>query len=106
MSYRCRAGARVVYDPETIHEEISPCESAPRTVQSAAPAGAPTDMNATPRVKGSAVNSRPGRANDPVVRRFTWPENTVSVKKPAIPRRDPTPCSRSLGGPKTFVFGS
>src|SRR5476649_158028 len=82
MSYRCRAGARVVYSPATIHEAMSPCVSAARTVQSAcSPTGAPSARYAVLWEKLSVVKSCCGVSNDPVVSRLTWPENGVAAKK-------------------------
>src|SRR5436190_17288566 len=71
-SYRWRAGVRVAYEPATIHEEMSPCVSALRTVQSAElPAGAPTEMYATPCDRLSNPKSCCGVSNEPVVRKLT-----------------------------------
>src|SRR3954453_15166612 len=82
MSYRCRAGARVVYSLATIHEAMSPCVSAARTVQSAcSPTGAPSARYAVLCAKLSFEKSCCGESNDPVVSRLTWPENGVVEKK-------------------------
>jgi hypothetical protein len=37
MSYRCRTGARIEYEPATTHDEMSACVKAPATVSRHSP---------------------------------------------------------------------
>ncbi len=72
----------MTYEPATIHDEMSPCVTAPCTVQSANdPTGALTDTYATPRDRLSVVNSCCGLSNEPVVSRLNCPENGVLPNK-------------------------
>ena len=68
---------------------MSPCVTAPRMVQSASPAGAPTSMLATLRARNARCANRScGASNEPVVRMLNWPKNGVSVKKFDASRAD------------------
>ena len=76
-------GARVVYAPATIHDEMSAWVSAPRTVQSACVADRRADAEDR-RCRARSCRPRTaaaGVSNEPVVSRLTWPENGVSAKK-------------------------
>src|SRR5580765_1268325 len=89
MSYRWRAGARVVYSLATIHDAMSPWVSAARTVQSAcSPTGAPSARYAVLWATLSDENSCCGVSNEPLVNRLTWPENGVLAKKFDASRAD------------------
>src|SRR5262249_20190783 len=81
------------------HEAISPCVTAPRIVQSASPAGAPTSTLATLRARNArAANRSCGASNELVVRMFSWPKNGVSGKKfDATRADDSTPWLQARG---------
>ena len=70
------------------HAEISACDSAPRTAQSALlPAGAPTDMYATLRANMSPLNNCCGVSKELVVRKLNSPENGAPVNRFAARRK-------------------
>src|SRR5262249_57147868 len=83
MSYWwCAACDRVVYEPATIHDEMSAWLTAPRAVQlPSVPTGAPTRTYATLRDSTSVENNSWGESKEPVVSRFTWPLNDESLNR-------------------------
>src|ERR1700719_1540181 len=82
-------GLRVVSPPATIHDAMSPCVSAARTVQSAcSPTGAPSARYAVLCAKLSDEESCCGVSDDPVGSRLTCPENGVAAKKLDAKRAD------------------